>query len=56
MTQQYFNLLAASKVIDLARYEVYCIEGTSPAWRMLLHAGTHLQKQAEIALRGEATC
>lgn len=51
----YQSLMQAVRIIAKSRLEV-CIENDyepSPAFSMLLHAGTYLHKQADKELRGE---
>jgi hypothetical protein len=51
----YKDLIDAMNILAKARIDVFKAESGSPAWRMLHHAASHLEKQAEFALRGEVS-
>jgi len=55
--EPYTALIQAARILGAARTEVAREDGpavTSPAWRMLQHAITYLEGQANTVLRGEA--
>ena len=53
---EYYGALAqAIKILDAAQLAVWQQESTSPAWRMVLNARDHIQKQAEEVLRNVGT-
>jgi hypothetical protein len=55
MTTTYNGLIQAMTIIHAAKSEVTREEGMmiTPHWRMLLHAGEYLNRQATDLLRGE---